>query len=321
MTIDGTPSFAFWLTEKGTSDKTRAAYLSDLNQYERWFTATYGEDFSPEKLSSHDIRVWREVKLYVEELSPATWNRRKASMAVYCDYCRSIGVLSPSYDPMRTIQTAEAVKLPPRWLDQAEYGRLVRWMEHAEARANTMQRKLHALRDVAMVGLMLYAGLRCGEVVSLRMDDIQISDRKGKVIIRKGKGGKYGEVPLSLDAREAIKPYMETLPEHARTAPHLDAGVEGASTSSAIGKIFPLSTRRVQEIVSEIGRDAQIDDLTSHRLRHTCIKRMLQAGQDPQAVQAIARHAKFSQTAEYARAGWDEMEKAVEGVAIGKGRK
>lgn len=313
MTIDGTPSFAFWLMKKGTADKTRAAYLSDLNQYERWFEENYGEDFSPDKLSSHDIRVWREVTLDIEELSPATWNRRKASMAVYCDYCRSIEVLSPSYDPMRTIQAAEAVKLPPRWLDQAEYGRLVRWMEHAEARANTMQRKLDALRDVAMVGLMLYAGLRCGEVVNLRLADIHLGERKGKVIIRKGKGGKYGEVPLSLDAREAVKSYIASLCELAMgpVPVELNRG----------GFLFPLSTRRVQEIVAEIGHEAQIDDLTPHRFRHTCIKRMLQAGQDPQAVQAIARHAKFSQTAEYARAGWDEMEKAVEGVAIGKGRK
>lgn len=308
-------TFTEWLIEKNTKAKTISAYISDINQFAIWFTETYKEDFYPEKLCSHDIRVWRETTLYVDELSPATWNRRKASMAVFCDYCRSIGALSPSDDPMRNIQAAEAVKLPPRWLDATEYGRLVRWMEHAEARCNTLQRKADARRDVAMVGLMLYAGLRVGELVKLRPEDFFLTERKGVMVIRAGvaKGGKYAKLPISLEAREAIRPYMymDTLPEL----------VEGASTGSAHKKLFPITTRRVQEIVSEIGREAQIDDLTPHRFRHTFVRRMLDAGKDQQAVQALARHAKFSQTAEYAKAGWNEMVEAVEGVAIGKARK
>jgi integrase len=292
-------SFHFWLLNQNNSDKTIQAYLSDFHQFEMWFANYYGEDFSIDKLSSHDLRTWREHTLGQEQRSPSTWNRRKASLSVYCQYAREIGAIS--HDPMRGLQPAEAVSLPPRWLDPIEYGRIIRWMEHAVDHANTDQQRDDARRNVAMLGLMLFAALREGEVVALRAADIKISERKGKVIIRSGKGGKYGEVPLSLEAREALKPYLSIYPGDGNG-----------------GFLFMISTRQVQNIVADIGREAQVDDLTPHRFRHTAIKRMLDAGKDPIAVQAIARHAKFSTTLGYAKPGWEDMERAVEGVSMGR---
>lgn len=295
--IDPNAHFAEWLLDQGISVNSISAYLSDLHQYELWFANFYGEDFSSAKLTSHDLRSWREHTLGKEGRSPSTWNRRKASMSVYCQYARTIRAIS--LDPMRGLQSAEAVSLPPRWLDAIEYGRIVRWLEHAVDRANTAQQKDDARRNVAMVGLMLYAAMREGEIAALRAADITISERKGKVIIRKGKGGKLRTVPLSLEAREALKPYFHTI-------------------DSLEAPLFPISTRQMQNIVSDIGREAQVDELTPHRFRHTAIKRMLDAGMDPIAVQAIAGHAKFSTTAGYAKPGWDDLERAIEGVSMGR---
>jgi integrase/recombinase XerC len=297
--------FGEWLAEQNSSLKTIQAYLSDFHQYEMWFANYYGEDFTPEKLTSHDLRTWRDHTLNREQRSPSTWNRRKASLSVYCQYAREIGAIS--HDPTRGLQSAEAVSLPPRWLDAIEYGRVIRWMEHAVDRANTTQQKDDARRNVAMAGLMLFAALREGEVVALRYTDITISERKGKAVVH-GKGQKLRNVPLSLEAREALKPYLN---------PPISPFEKG---DKAEGYLFPISPRQIQNIVGDIGREAQVEDLTPHRFRHTAIKRMLDAGMDPIAVQFVAGHAKFSTTAGYAKPGWDDLERAVEGVAIGKVR-
>ena len=44
------------------------------------------------------------------------------------------------------------------------------------------------LRDAAIVKLILFAGLRVGEIIQLRMNDIILEECKGTVIVREGKG-------------------------------------------------------------------------------------------------------------------------------------
>lgn len=46
-------------------------------------------------------------------------------------------------------------------------------------------------------------GLRVEELCNLRLEDVELSERKGKVIVRQGKGEKWQEVPLNRDARAA----------------------------------------------------------------------------------------------------------------------
>ncbi len=52
------------------------------------------------------------------------------------------------------------------------------------------------------MGLLAFAGLRVGDLVALERADIVISQRKGHVVVREGKGGHRREVPLSRWPRE-----------------------------------------------------------------------------------------------------------------------
>jgi site-specific recombinase XerC len=44
------------------------------------------------------------------------------------------------------------------------------------------------------------------------MADLELSDRKGKVIVRQGKGGKRREIPLNQVARQAIRDWLDVRP-------------------------------------------------------------------------------------------------------------
>jgi integrase/recombinase XerD len=75
-----------------------------------------------------------------------------------------------------------------------------------KASAKTELRKLLRaarghLRDFAMLELLAGTGLRVGEVLALKAGDVEINDRSGKVIVRRGKHGGYWEIPLTLDVR------------------------------------------------------------------------------------------------------------------------
>jgi integrase len=64
--------------------------------------------------------------------------------------------------------------------------------------------------------LLLYTGLRIEEVEALDLDDIVISARRGKVIVRDGKGGVYRERPLHRAARTALRAWLDERPQPAQ---------------------------------------------------------------------------------------------------------
>jgi len=58
------------------------------------------------------------------------------------------------------------------------------------------------------VTLLLYIPLRLHELVSLDVDDVSISARKGLVVIRSGKGHLYREVPVNPSCRLALTDWL-----------------------------------------------------------------------------------------------------------------
>ena len=84
----------------------------------------------------------------------------------------------------------------PRALSVDEQRLLLRSAERAGA------------RDRALVVLMLFAGLRIGETVALQIDDVSISTRKGRVVIRSGKGDAYREVALNALVRAVLSEWL-----------------------------------------------------------------------------------------------------------------
>lgn len=69
------------------------------------------------------------------------------------------------------------------------------------------------LRDIAVVELLGGAGPRVGELLALKVGDLEIHDRYGRVIVRKGKHGGYRKVPLTKDVRQAMNAYLQDCPD------------------------------------------------------------------------------------------------------------
>ncbi len=76
-----------------------------------------------------------------------------------------------------------------------------------------------AVRDEALLNLLLYTGLRVSEAAVLWVEDVVLNERSGKVIVRSGKGRKYREVPLHREARRALAAYLAVHPDDGRDGP------------------------------------------------------------------------------------------------------
>ena len=291
-------SFTAFLRGKAKSERTIEAYVSDVRSFAAWFERENQQAFTLDLLTSFDLQGWRVFSLENEQVSPATWNRRRASMIVLAGWAQEIGVLS--YDPTSDLRAKEAVALAPRWLDTKQFGQLMRVVERQVNGATSAAGRRQALRDQAVVALMAYAGLREGEVCGLLASDVELSERKGRVVVRSGKGDKERSVPLNEHARKAVRAWMD-----------VRGGGQGPLFIGKHGDA--LQARGVQRRVAELGRLAGVE-CTPHQLRHTFAKRCLDKGGQLTEVRDLLGHTRLETTARYVKPGWGDLVAAVDRI-------
>ena len=303
------PAFETWLAEAGRSRNTITAYRRCLQVFTRWFAAANRQPFTLDLLNSYDLRAFRQWSLAVQGVKPATWNLRRAALMALSTYARAGGFIES--DPLRGVLPANQQPLPPRWLERDQFARLMRQLEINVNAANTPARRQRALRDAALVGVMAFAGLRESEAAALTLEDVQLSPRSGSVVVRHGKGGSRRSIPLSSEARRILSAWLDVRPRSGCVRPaagnHLFIDESGDA----------LSTRAIQKRIRALGAAAAVEGLTPHRLRHTCAKRMVDAGRQLTEVRQVLGHAKIETTCRYAQAGWEDLEAAVESVHLG----
>ena len=104
-----------------------------------------------------------------------------------------------------------------------------------------------------MCRLMLDAGLRCGEVLNLKVNDVDF--QTGKIHIKRGKGNKDRIVWLNEEALEVLRKWREIKPE----SELLFTTLQGE----------PINSRYVRDMVKRKAKKAGIDkDIHPHTLRH-----------------------------------------------------
>jgi site-specific recombinase XerC len=170
------------------------------------------------------------------------------------------------------------------------------------AEMKTSQAIFRARRDAAIVALMLHAGLRLAEAAHLALGDVELNERKGKVVVRRGKARKYREVPLNLDARKALEAYLEVRPESEDT--HLFLSQKGGA----------LSSRAIQDRIAVYACKAGLEDVTAHTLRHSFAHNLVDAGVSLDRVAVLLGHESLDTTARYTRPEERDLAEAVSRV-------
>lgn len=282
------------LRNDGLSAATVESYLSDIKVFSRFYLEANGQEFHPTLLTSMDLREFRAWSL--EHHSPATWNRRMVALASLSDFAYATSAVN--YNPFKNITRAEEVDLAPKWLSPTDYKKFMRVVEHQAMTARTEYGKRLAVRDQALVALMVYAGLRESEVADLEIGDVVLRDRSGQVTVRMGKGEKRRVVPLGREARAAVALWLELRGE-------------GEGKLFTGKKNVPLTGRGIQKVVEGLATAAGVD-CTPHTLRHTFAKRALDRGVKLTELQKLLGHTKLETTARYVVPSLGDLERAVE---------
>lgn len=293
-------NFQNYLDDQDLSPLTIKGYLSDLNHFARWFEQTNGEQLTVQRITPTDVKEYKHFLLGVERRKAGTVNRRLAALAALCKWARQTKQITS--DPTENIKGVAGVARGPKWLDKHEQHSLMRAIENdlELAKKNYPKRWVTRRRDASMVLFLLHTGLRLSEAINLQMSDIQLSERKGSVLVQNGKGNKQRSVPLNSDARKALQEWNEVRPQ----SDHLWMTVEGEHES--------LSGRTVQRVLQRYAKTADVKELTPHICRHTFAKNLVDNGVGLEKVAALLGHSSLNTTRIYIVPSERDLELAVE---------
>src|SRR5262245_42513449 len=150
-------------------------------------------------------------------------------------------------------------------------------------------------RDATAILIAYRHGLRAGELVALRWDDIDW--RAGKLHVRRSKGGLTGVHPLGGRELRALRRLQRETPDGARTV-HMFVSE----------RLAPLSVAGYQRMVARAGAAASFPFLIhSHMLRHSCGYKLANDGHDTRAIQHYVRHRSIASTARYTALALDRF--------------
>ncbi|WP_457551962.1 site-specific tyrosine recombinase XerD [Desulfobacula sp.] len=159
-------------------------------------------------------------------------------------------------------------------------------------------RKPKGMRNSAMMEIMYGAGLRVSELISLRLQDINLDSNFVRVM---GKGSKERIVPIGSKARTiTLKWIKEGRPFQLKKISSAYLFVARA------GK--PMTRQSFWKIIKKYGLAANMSkNITPHTLRHSFATHLLEGGADLRSVQTMLGHSDISTTQIYTHISKDYL--------------
>lgn len=294
-----------WLeTARDLSRHTVRAYDSDIAALERHMgrLARVGEIDRTCLLSFLE-------RQRVQGLSATTLRRRTCSMRSFCQWLISRHLLES--DPLRDAKvTISGFRRLPRVVPFGELNRLLLYLQRAAAtsehpRPRQAEERPHQFTTLLAVALMVATGIRVGEAVGIRCEDIDPGTRTLRVL---GKGRRERQVFLTNDwITSLVNAYLI-----GRTS-------LGVSTDSLLFNLHfePLSAPALRGRLAKAAEAAGLEaKVTPHMLRHTAATQLMEAGVDIRYIQRLLGHASLSTTEIYTHVSDDALRRVVSSADV-----
>jgi integrase/recombinase XerD len=262
--------------ERGLSPNTLDSYQQDLQQFYKYLQDVKVDSW--QEVSQGDILGY-VYSLQKKGRASTTISRHLAALKSFYHFLFSEGEVAKN--PTKTLELPRLHKKLPQVLSVSEVDLLL------------SQPKLDnpaGIRDKAMLELLYATGLRVSEMVSLKLEDINLA---GGYLRCFGKGSKERIVPLGKVARYCLEEYL------VKSRGKL---TQGRSEQSLFVNYHGKTMTRqgFWKIVKQYAKRARIEKpITPHILRHSFATHLLENGADLRSVQEMLGHADIATTQIY----------------------
>jgi integrase/recombinase XerD len=285
--------------ERNASPHTLSAYERDLQDAQAFLADRGGlKDALAPAVEAYF------ADLAARALSAATAARRRSALRQFYRFCLEEGWRKD--DPSRRVEAPKKGRPLPKILSREEVERLIAAAGARDDAQNGPPNGAQGVRLACLVELTYASGLRVSELLALRLDALA---RDPAFVVVKGKGGKERLAPLNVQARAAVKAYLEVRPGF---LPKGDAANPWLFPSRGAGG--RLTRRRLGQLLDEAALTAGIDParVSPHVLRHAFATHLLEGGADLRVVQTLLGHADISTTQIYTHVQQERLREVVE---------
>lgn len=263
--------------EKGLSQHTLEAYMSDVSKFANYIAETGGDLISVEL---------EQLRTYIATLvdlgiHPRTQARLISSLRSLYGFLKMDG-----YIETNPTELLESPKLPTHLPDVLTLDEIDRVIDSIDLT------QLEGQRNRAMIEVLYSCGLRVSELCNLKISDLYLDEEFIRVT---GKGDKQRLVPISPRAITELNYYFND-----RDRIEIKPGYEDIVFVSERRR-KPLSRITVFHIVKELVSMAGIKkNVSPHTFRHSFATHLLEGGANLRIIQAMLGHESIATTEIYA---------------------
>ncbi|TLM69302.1 MAG: site-specific tyrosine recombinase XerD [Deltaproteobacteria bacterium] len=262
--------------ERGLSRNTLDAYGRDLSRYLAWLHAQ--GVVGPDEIGAP---VLLRFLSHLKDQGLAPRSRSRALVALRTFHKFLVSERLCAVNPTGQVAAPRSLAPLPKTLSPQDVEALL---------ASPQGGDPLAARDRAMLEILYATGLRVSELVSLKLDDLQLDVG---YLTAFGKRSKQRIVPLGVAAIDELRFYLAAARPHfdrTRSSPFVFLNRSGEG----------LTRQGFWKIIKRRARQAGIlRNITPHTLRHSFATHLLENGADLRSVQAMLGHADISTTQIY----------------------
>ena len=269
--------YRYLTLERGLSRNTCLAYAGDLGAFLEYCDALKSD---PLKADAHSVDEYLWTLKADKKLKSSSIFRKTEALRSFYRFLMLEGRLQA--DPTRNFKAPRMAQRVPKFLSGRDMEKLLTY----PARDNFAR-----MRTVAAVELLYAAGLRISELLSLRLEAVNIQQGWMRVF---GKGAKERIVPVHQAALETLKKYMEL-----RQAKFGGGPAAAEIFVNRSGK--KISRVQLWKDILKLGKEADVQiAVHPHLFRHTFASHLVQGGADLRSVQEMLGHTSLNNTQIYA---------------------
>lgn len=261
--------------ERNYSDYTETNYTLDLDLYEEYLNI--------KKINYKNI-TYKNIQLYItylkeeKKLKPSSINRHLSCLRSFYNFLLKENIIIQN--PFKLVSSQKKDKKLPNYMKYSEFEALVEVCDETDL----------GIRNRTLIELLFATGARIGELINVKLNDINFSNKEIKLT---GKGNKQRLCFFNSYSEEYLKKYINSSRVNllnGKNSEYLFINHIGGN----------LTDRGVRDILDKMIKKASINTkITPHSFRHTFATMLLNEGCDLKSVQELLGHVNLSTTSIY----------------------